>query len=236
MRRFLLIVTLVVAVTTPVSAQYGNRIARTISEDFEASGYEAILLRIDVGEVEITGVDGDTIRARIDIRCARERNRKRCEDRAEDIELDTYDRRGRLVLDIDGTGLWRSRDVHVVVALAVPRALATEIELGTGELTVKGIAGTVTVDMSLGEVTLTNVSGDVFVDLGIGDVTVTMSQDVVGEVTLDNGIGETELRHRDGRNAIEGILGGIDIHWDNGPGPHTVKIDLNIGEIFVRLQ
>lgn len=236
MRRFLLIVILVAAVATPVSAQSGGRIARTISEDFDASGYEGILLRIDVGEVEIIGVDGDTIQARIDIRCARDRNRKRCEDRAEDIALDTYDRRGRLVLNIDGTGLWRSRDAHVVVALAVPRALATEIELGTGKLTVEDIAGTVTVEMSLGDATLRHVSGDVVVDLGIGAVSVTMSQDVVGEVTLDNGIGETELRHRDGRNAIEGILGGIDIHWDNGPGAHTVKIDLNVGEIFVRLQ
>ncbi len=236
MRRFLLIVTLVAAVATPVSAQSRDRIVRTISEDFDASGYEGILLRIDVGEVEITGVDGDTIRARIDVRCARNRNRKRCEDRAEDIELDTYDRRGRLVLDIDGTGLWRSRDAHVEIVLAVPRALATEIELGTGELTVEDIAGSVTVEMSLGEATLTNVSGDVVVDLGIGDVTVTMSQDVVGEVTLDNGIGETELRHRDGRNAIEGILGGVDVHWDNGPGPHTVRVDLNVGEILVRLR
>ena len=236
MRRFLLVVLLVAAVATPVSAQSRDRIARTISEDFDASGYEAILLRLDVGEVAITGVDGDTIRARIDIRCARQRNRKRCEDRAEDIDLDTYDRRGRLVLDIGGTGLWRSRDAHIEVTLEVPRALATEIELGTGALTVEDIAGNVTVEMSLGEAALTNVSGDVVVDLGIGDVTVTMSQDVVGEVTLDNGIGETELRHRDGRNAIEGILGGIDVHWDNGPGPHTIKIDLNIGEIFVRLQ
>ncbi len=236
MRQFFLIVILVAAVATPVSAQSGGRVARTISEDFDASAYEGILLRIDVGEVEITGVDGDTIRARIDVHCARNRNRKRCEDRAEDIALDTYDRRGRLVLDIDGTGLWRSRDAHVVVTLAVPRALATEIQLGTGELTVENIAGSVTVEMSLGDATLTHVSGDVLVDMGIGNVSVTMSQDVVGEVTLDNGIGETELRHRDGRSAIEGILGGIDVHWDNGPGPHTVKIDLNIGEIFVRLQ
>ena len=236
MRRFLLIVTLVAAVATPVSAQSGDRIARTISEDFDASGYEGILLRIDVGDVEITGVDGNTIRVRIDVRCVRGRNRKRCEDRAEDITLDTYDRRGKLVLDIDGTGLWRSRDAHVEVVLAVPRELATEIELGTGELTVEHIAGDVTVEMSLGAATLTNVSGDVFVDLGIGEVNVTMSQDVVGEVTLDNGVGETELRHRDGRNAIEGILAGVEIHWNSGAGSHTVRVDLNVGEIFVRLH
>ena len=55
-------------------------------------------------------------------------------------------------------------------------------------------------------------------------------------MVLDNGIGETELRHKEGRNAVEGILGGTDIHWKSGPGSHVVKIDLNIGEITVRLR
>ena len=236
MRRFLLIVVLIAVIAAPATAQSRDRIARTISEDFEAADHAGVVLRLDVGEVTVKGVEGDTIRARIDVRCARGRDRDRCEDRAADIELDSSERRGNLILDVEGTGLWRSRDAHVEVELTIPRGLAADIELGTGELTVEDVAGGVTVEMSLGEASLINVSGDVFVDLGMGDVSVTMSQDVVGEVTLDNGIGETELRHRDGRNKIEGILGGTDVHWDSGSGPHSVTIELNIGEIFVRLQ
>ena len=37
-------------------------------------------------------------------------------------------------------------------------------------------------------------------------------------------------------NAMEGILGGTDVSWKNGPGDRTVKIDLNVGEITVRLR
>ena len=55
-------------------------------------------------------------------------------------------------------------------------------------------------------------------------------------VTLDNGIGETVLRHRNGTRSREGIMGGTDVRWDDGPGTHTVQIDLNVGEIRVRLQ
>ncbi len=236
MRRFLLVVVLVAAITTPVAAQSRDHIARTINESFDAADHEAVVLQLNVGEIQVKGGDGDTISVKIDVHCSRRRNRDRCEDRAQDIEIDDYERRGKLVLSIEGTGLWRSRDATVEVTLTVPRSLATEIELGTGELTIKDVAGNIRVEMSLGEATLVDVSGDVFVDMGMGDVSVTMSQDVVGEVILDNGIGETELRHRDGRNAIEGILGGTDVHWDSGSGSHTVRIELNIGEIFVRLR
>ena len=35
---------------------------------------------------------------------------------------------------------------------------------------------------------------------------------------------------------MEGIFGGTDVHWDNGQGPNKVIVDLNVGEIRVRLQ
>jgi len=236
MRRLFIVVGLVAAIAAPASAQSRDRIVRTISEDFSRSGVQTVVFELNVGEVEIAGVDTDTIRAEIEVRCARGRKLERCKDRAEHVTLRSRERGGKLYLEITGTSLWRSRDAHVFVRLTLPEDMRTELDFGTGALSIENISGDIILEMSIGEATLSNVSGNVTVDMGIGEVSVSMPQDAVGEVTLDNGIGETELRHRDGRSAMEGILGGTDVHWDNGTGPHVVKIDLNIGEIRVRLR
>lgn len=236
MRRLLIIVGLVVAIAAPASAQSRDRIVRTISEDFGRSGIQTVVFELNVGKVEISGADTDTIRAEVEVRCPRGRDREKCKDRAEDVTLSSRERGGKLYLEVTGTSLWRSRDADVSVRLTLPEDMPTDLDFGTGELTIENLSGDITLKMSIGKATLTNVSGNVTVDMGIGEVSVSMPQDAVGEVTLDNGIGETELRHRDGRNAMEGILGGIDVHWDNGTGPHVVKIDLNVGEIRVRLR
>lgn len=236
MRRLFVIVGLVVAIAAPASAQSGNRVVRTISEDFSRSGVQTVAFELNVGELEISGADTDTIRAEIQVRCPRGRNLDKCKDRAEDVALSSSERGGKLYLEVTGTSLWRSRDAEVLVRLTLPEDMPTELDFGTGKLTIENLSGDIILEMSIGEATLTNVSGNLTIDMGIGEVSVSMPQDAVGEVILDNGIGGTELRHRDGRNAMEGILGGTDVHWDNGTGPHVVKIDLNVGEIRVRLR
>jgi hypothetical protein len=236
MRRLLIATGLVVALAAPASAQSSDRVVRTFSQDFERAGLEAVVFDLNVGELRISGAETDSISAEVRVRCPSGRDRDRCRERAEDIELISRERRGRLYLEIEGTGMWRSRDATVHVSLVVPEDLATEIDLGTGELVAENLSGDVRLDMSIGEVTLSNLRGTLAVDMGVGEISVIMPQDAVSEVTLDNGIGETELRHRDGRNAMEGILGGTDVHWDSGTGSHTVRIELSVGEIRVRLD
>jgi hypothetical protein len=236
MRRILIAAVLVLAVAAPASAQSSDRVVRTFSQEFDRGSHEAVSFDLNVGELEVTGASTDKITAEVSVRCPSGRDRDRCRDRAEDVALNVRDRRGRLYLEIEGTGMWRSRDAVVSVKLTIPRDLDVEIDFGTGELTMEDLAGDVSIDMSIGELTLANLSGDLTVDMGVGEISVTMPQEAIGVVTLDNGIGETELRHRDGRNAVEGILGGTDVHWDSGSGPHEVKIELNVGEIRVRLD
>ena len=236
MRRFFIAVALVALLVAPAEAQSGDRVVRTLSEDFPRADYEGVAFELSVGEIEVTGASTDTITAEVRIRCNRGRDQERCEKRAQDVELASYDRRGRLYLEVEGTGYWRSRDATVHVILTIPEDMPAQLDIGTGELTVANLASDLTIDMSIGELTLDNVSGNVVVDMGIGEINVTMPQDAVGEVTLDNGVGETELRHRDGRNAVEGILGGTDVHWNSGSGPSSVSIELNVGEILVRLK
>ena len=234
--RCLLVTGLILLLATPAVAQSSDRVVRTFSQDFERGAHDAVVFSLNVGELRVSGADTDRITADVSVRCASGRNRERCRERAEDVRLESNERRGRLYVDIEGTGMWRSRDAVVVVRLTMPRDMETEIDFGTGELTVENMSGDVSLEMDIGEASLVNLSGNLTVDMGVGEVSVSMPQDAVGEVTLDNGIGETELRHRDGRNAVEGILGGTDVHWDNGEGPKRVRIELNVGEIRVRLD
>lgn len=235
-KRYLLAAGLALALAAPAAAQSSDRVVRTFSRDFERAGHEAVVFELNVGELQVSGARTDRITAEVSVRCSSGRDRERCRERAEDVSLESSERRGRLYLEIEGTGMWRSRDAIVVVKLTMPEDMAAEIDFGTGELTVENLSGDLSVEMDIGEATLVNLSGNLSVDMGVGEVSVSMPQDVVGEVTLDNGIGETELRHRDGRNAVEGILGGTDVHWDNGSGPKKVTIELNVGEIRVRLD
>lgn len=218
MRRLVLSAVLLAVATWPVAAQAQSRTVRTINEDFDPSGHEAIVLDVPVGEVRVEGADVDTITAEVRVRCDRHTNRERCAERAEDIALDSRERRGKLILKLEGIGMWRSRGMHVVVELTVPADMPFELEMGVGE------------------VELANLGSDVTVDMGIGEITVTMLQAAVGSVTLDNGIGETALQHRGGKRTREGLMAGTDIRWNDGPGDHKVEVDLNIGEILVRLR
>lgn len=236
MRRLLIVAGLAMVIAAPAAAQSSERVARTFSQEFDRAGHRAWAFDLNVGELEVVGAGTDRITAQITVRCASGTSRERCNERAEDVELVSRERSGKLSLVIEGTGMWRSRDAGVRVKLTVPEDMAGELIAGTGELRVENIAGDLRLEMDIGEAVLQNMRGNLVVDMGIGEISVTMPQDVVGEVTLDNGVGETELRHREGRNAMEGLLGGTDVHWDNGTGPKTVRIDLNVGEIRVRLD
>ncbi len=236
MRRFAFCAVLLLVVAYPLTAAAQDRVVRTVNESFDPSGYEAVKFDLSVGELHIEGGSGSEIEVQVRVRCSNRRNRDRCEDRAADVAIESYERRGKLVVEIEGTGLWRSRDAHVLVSVTVPEGQNFDVEMGTGELSLENIAGDVFVEFSVGEATLTNMSGNLTVDMGIGDISVTMPESAVATVTLDNGIGETALYHSGGKNSMEGILGGTDVEWKSGPGTHDVEVDLNVGEINVRLR
>lgn len=195
-----------------------QRDVRTLSEEFDASGYEGITLEVSVGEVRIEGADIDEVVAQVKVRCPRRMDLDECRDRADDVEITADDSRGKLVLEVKGLSKWRSRGMNVDVHFTVPEDLPFEL------------------DMGIGEVEIVDLRSDLTVDMGIGEVSVSMDESVVGSVTLDNGLGESDLLYSDGKQSTSGFLAGKDIVWDKGPGTHEVIVELNIGEIEVRLQ
>lgn len=195
-----------------------DQIVREIAEQFDPSGYDGIRLDVRVGSVRVEGADVDQVNAEVRVACDRGWDRDECTKRAERVELESWERRNYLVVGVGGMGMWRSRGIHLEIELTVPSEMPFQLEFGIGEAELVGLRS------------------DVYVDMGIGEVSVTMDEDSVGTVTLDNGIGETRLDHRDGKQSVEGILGGKDVHWTSGPGDHEIVVELNIGEIWVKLE
>jgi len=195
-----------------------QRDVKTLSEEIDASGYEGITLEVSVGAVHIEGADVNMVSAQVRVRCPRRMDLDECRDRAENVEITADDSRGKLVLEVRGLSKWRSRGMNVDVHFTVPEDLPFELEMGIGEVEIVGLRS------------------DLKVDMGIGEVSVRMDESVVGSVTLDNGIGESDLLYSDGKQSTSGFLVGKDVVWDRGPGTHEVIVELNIGEIEVRLK
>ena len=195
-----------------------QREVKSLSEEFNASGYEGITLEVSVGEVHIEGADVERVSAEVRVMCPRRMDLDECRDRADDVEITADDSRGKLVLEVKGLSKWRSRGMNVDVHFTVPEDLPFELEMGIGEVEIVGMRN------------------DLKVDLGIGEVSVRMDESVVGAVTLDNGIGESDLLYSDGKQSTSGFLAGKDVVWEKGPGTHEVIVELNIGEIEVRLH
>jgi hypothetical protein len=238
MRRIpaILIAAVIAAALAPQAAAAQNRVVRTITESYEPAAATAVRLDIGAGEVRVKGADVEAIALVVRVTCSRGRDLESCRDNAEDVSVTTAERRNTLVVYAEGPGFWRSHDTQLDVELTLPRALGFELDLTAGDVEVAEVGGAVTIDLGAGELRLTDIGGDIIVDMGAGEVMVNTSEDTIRSVALDNGIGESSFHHRNGTRSREGVMPGTDVRWNEGPGTHRIEIDLNVGEISVRLR
>jgi hypothetical protein len=168
--------------------------------------------------VHIEGTRSDRIVAELRVKCDTGWGSSRCEERAEDVEIEHRARGGQTVIEIAAPSAWRSRGLHVELHLSMPSDMDLELDFGVGEASVRGLRG------------------DVRVDMGIGEVDVRLDQSDVGTVRVGTTIGEASLRRRDGRRSqASGVFAG-GLRWSDGPGAADVVVELNIGEATVTLN
>lgn len=210
-----LLLPLVMAVS--LSAGPSDEVVRTFSEQYGAGGIASISLDVPVGEVEISAGSSDRVELDVVLECDDGWGSSRCRDRADQIRLESRERNGRLSIELEGYSTWRNRGLEVHLELRLPPRIALEL------------------DMGIGEVDIRDLQSDVTVDLGIGEVFVGMDESLVAKVVLDAGIGETSLRTSEGRSSVAGLFTS-ELAWDEGGGEATIRVDLGIGEINVRIQ
>lgn len=199
----------------PVSAR-ADVTVRTLNQDLVAGSVESVGFHGPVGELQVVGVDGGSVRAEVALRCDRDRD-TRCREAAERVDLRVRRTGDRIELEVDDWPKLGGRGLSVRARLEVPRGLAVEIDMGVGEVSVEGMGS------------------DVEVDVGVGEVSVEMAESAVGSVNLDSGVGEVTLRI--GGRTIDGtgFVGGA-LSWKDGPGDGHVEVDTGVGEIRVTLQ
>ena len=191
------------------------REVRTLRETYPAAQIETLRLDLPLGELAIEGTDGDEIEVSVRIDCSW--RRKRCEERAEQVELLARERGNRFDLSFEGLRKWRSLGMSLEVRVSAPSRLELDLDVG------------------IGEVEVAHFHNDVTIDLGIGELTVEMDESRVGTVSLDTGLGEARMSYRGGDLLTKGLFKNK-VHWNEGKGPARLEFDLGIGEIDLRLN
>lgn len=205
---------LLAAAAVPAVAD-DDRTVRTLGKKFAAGSLSGLVLDVPVGEVTLEVWAEDAVDVVARLRC--DRDSRRCEQAAQKVRLIAGSRDGKLRLRFEDWPKARSRNLHALVEVRVPRALAVDVDLGVGELNVDGL------------------EGDLRADLGVGEVNVAMPEAAVQSVTLDTGIGEASLHTRQRTYERAGLIARR-IRWREGSGKSVVEVDCGVGEIDVTLR
>lgn len=149
---------------------------RTETAALTVGGARLLSVEVPVGEVTIHAADGDRVEASLLVRC--DEDSRRCRDNAAGIRLRQQRDGEELSLEVEGYPRHNSgvESPETDLSLRVPRGLAVALEVGVGDLEVRGL------------------TADVDVELGVGEARVSLPASAVRDVSVDVGVGEAEVR------------------------------------------
>lgn len=215
MRRWIVLLLAGAAVATAANA--GSR-AREIERSFPLEPGLTLRLEVAVGEIRVTGADVEGVEVELRVEC-RWGSADDCDRLLEKVELESRTTSRRRIVEIVSDSSWQKTKLEIDGEFRVPRAVALEIDMGVGELTIEGV------------------TGDLSADLGVGELSIRFSAAAVGSVGLDAGVGEAKLlgagTYVEGRRSM---LVGSEVFWDEGPGKARVRADVGVGEATVYLE
>lgn len=191
------------------------RFARELSLDLDPVNSQRFEIDAEAGRLEIRGSDAASV-VQVRARACTSDEEMLDHMSLEDSTTSTAVRVKTQMPDADG-GWWDREYAYMDVQVTVPSWLAVEVEDGSGETSVSGVASLKMQDGS-GELTVENVAGDVDIRDGSGEVDL---RNITGNVRMEDGSGEIRIREVDGSVTIEEDGSGeIDID--------TVGIDVTI--------
>jgi hypothetical protein len=205
-----------VAVLLLAMPAVAHEAVRTIERTVEIDAEQILRLDVSVAELAIEGVDGEEVQIRVAIGCSH--SSRRCRDRAEEMELDVDSRARSLEIALRGHGK-RGNDLEIDVEIGVPRQNSFELDMGVGEVKIRGM------------------EGDVGIELGVGNVKIRYAEDKVHSVDLEVGVGEADLRPHQRRASSSGFLFlGNEVDWDDGPGNGDIEVEVGVGDVDVIIE
>lgn len=199
----------------PAAADHGRK---NIAETLPAAHADSIQIDFPVGDLRIeTAASAAEDTVRVDLRVTCDRWFRSCDDRLEDVRLESELAGDVLRIAIRGYGKGKS-DLEVDGTITIPAARRLGVDMGVGDLNISGV------------------SKGLDVDLGVGEVRVRMPAAAVRSVTIDAGVGDTSLRLPSGRAAQTRSFVASETDWDGGRGEARVSVDVGVGDAVVTLE
>jgi DUF4097 and DUF4098 domain-containing protein YvlB len=188
----------------------GFETTRTL--DLSADGIRSLDLTAGAGSLTVTGREGLAsieVRAEIVVSGLDDKDRDDYIKRYVELELRRSGDRAILVSRLRESGFsFFHRDARIDLTVTVPKAIALEIEDGSGSLTVETIAGAVRIDDGSGSITVRGLEGNLAIEDGSGEIDVL---DVAGDVSVEDGSGGISLRRVGGNVTVSDGSGGIEV-------------------------
>jgi len=220
MRHTLVPTALLAALLLGAPAQGKDKLlVREETPSYALEGAQAIDLDVPVGDVKVSAGPGQQVEAHLWLRC--DDGSRQCVDRAAAIHLVATRSGDRLSLKVDGYDREGHHSFHhpdVELRIDLPAALGVHVDMGVGDLDVRGT------------------EGDVNVDLGVGDAKVEIPESAVHSAAVDAGVGEARLYPHSGDSEHHGFLHlGNEASWHDGQGRSSVKVHVGVGDASVRM-
>jgi hypothetical protein len=209
----LAVLALSLSLVAPAAAD-DDRTIRTLQASW-ATGGRTIRLDLPPGGIAIEAATDARLSVDFDVRC--EFGRRGCEERAERLEVVTDVVDGSFRLRVEGMPAVNTRGLSLHGTIRVPKGARVEVDMGAGELKIRGL------------------DNDLDVDLGAGEIKVRMAERAVRSVRVGVGVGEGSLAVA-GRDIEGSGWLGHKVRWGDGPGRAHVNVSLGVGEARVTLE
>jgi hypothetical protein len=224
------VVTALAVVPTAVAEE-----VRTLSDTVPAAGLERLVLESGVGDVEVVATTGDRVSFEVRLEARRGgffSSKKRAEREVDEATLNVEVVGSTLTLAVDSDA--DERRFEETWRLEIPARLAFELDLGVGDVTVRGVAGDLSIESGVGDVVVDGATGGVDVELGVGNVVVTAPLAGAGRVECSAGVGDASIRA--GGDVVTGD-GFVGHECDYaGRGEHEITVEVGVGDARVRLE
>jgi hypothetical protein len=208
---------------------------RTLADEVPAAGLDRMTLEAGVGDVEIVAMDGDAVVLEVVLKPRRGgifSSMARAEREVQEARLAVDTRDGNLMIKVESDSTERRFEERWSVHL--PARLAVDLDLGVGDVIIRGVNGGVNLDSGVGDVLVDVAGGDVSLDLGVGDMTVKAPAEGYGRVECSGGVGEARVTVNGRTVEGDGFVGHT-ATWQ-GEGPAKLTVDVGVGDARVTLD
>jgi hypothetical protein len=216
-------------------ATAANAGERILNGTFPAAGVASVQITNGVGDVAVTAADAAEITVEVTLiprRGGLFSSYRNAEKEVESAQLASRMNRDRLVLGLESSSNEPRFEARWVVV--VPASTAVDLELGVGDVTIRGIAGGIELELGVGDAAIEVSDGDVEVAVGVGDATVRGPADQYGAVDASGGVGGADVIVRDQRIEGAGFVGQAST-W-RGDGPGSIDLEVGVGDARVVLH